>query len=58
MGFDVAPYARLFAEMRTRIENRAPAIPERAATFNDATRGQQVLDAIRLSARKRAWITI
>jgi predicted dehydrogenase len=58
MGFDVAPYARLFAEMRTRIENRVPAIPERAATFNDAARGQQVLDAIRLSARKRAWITI
>ena len=56
MGFDVAPYARLFAEMRARIEGAEPAIPERAATFDDAVRGQAVLDAARRSARDVRWI--
>ena len=55
MGFDVPPYARLFAEMRAQIEGREPAIPERAATFDDAVRGQAVLDAVRLSSRTREW---
>ena len=58
MGIDVPPYARLFAEMRARIEHGVPAIPERAATFDDAVRGQAVLDAVRRSARDRAWIAI
>ena len=58
MGHDVPPYARLFAEMRARIENQTPAISERAATFDDAARGQAVLDAIRASARQGVWITL
>ncbi len=55
MGFDVPPYARLFAEMRARIEGRDPDIPERAATFDDAVRGQAVLDAVRLSSATGQW---
>lgn len=58
MGFDVAPYARLFAEMRARIEGREPAIPERAATFDDAVHGQAVLDAARRAARERCWVEV
>lgn len=58
MGFDVAPYARLFAEMRARIEGCEPAIPERAATFDDAVRGQGVLDAARRSSQEMRWIEI
>lgn len=58
MGFDVPPYTRLFAEMKARIEGREPAIPERAASFDDAVRGQAVLDAVRESARTRQWQTV
>ncbi|MXO74313.1 gfo/Idh/MocA family oxidoreductase [Altererythrobacter aerius] len=55
MGFDVPPYTRLFAEMAEKIAGREPALPERAATFDDAVKGQAVLDAIRDSARARQW---
>lgn len=58
MGFDVPPYARLFAELKARIEGREPAGPERAATFDDAVRGQAVLDAVRASSASRAWIEV
>lgn len=57
-GVDVAPYARLFAEMKARIEGREPAIPERAGTFADAAQGQAVLDAARRSAAERAWVEV
>jgi predicted dehydrogenase len=57
-GFDVAPYARLFAEMKARIEGREPAIPERAGDFRDAACGQAVLDAIRRSAAERQWVDV
>lgn len=57
-GFDIPPYARLFGEMKARIEGREPALPERAATFDDAVRGQAVLDAIRLSSRRSQWQAI
>lgn len=58
MGIDVPPYTRLFAEMRARIEGREPAIPERAATFDDAVRGQAVLDAVRASAQSGQWVDV
>lgn len=54
-GFDVPPYTRLFAEMRARIEGREPAIPERAASFDDAVRSQMILDAVRESSRSGQW---
>lgn len=55
LGFDVPPYTRLFDELKARMEGREPAIPERAATFDDAVRGQAVLDAVRVSALSRQW---
>ncbi|GLV24420.1 hypothetical protein [Sphingobium sp. Cam5-1] len=57
-GFDIPPYARLFGEMKARIEGREPTLPERAATFDDAVRGQAVPDAIRLSSRRSQWQAI
>lgn len=54
-GTDIAPYARLFGEMRARIEGREPPMPERAADFRDAAACQAVLDAARRSAARRAW---
>jgi len=57
-GFDVAPYAKLFAEMKARIEGREPPIPERAGTFRDAAAGQAVLDAVRKSAAEQRWINV
>ena len=57
-GFDVAPYAHLFREMKARIEGREPAIRERAGDFRDAAAGQAVLDAVRRSAAQQAWIKV
>lgn len=57
-GFDVAPYSRLFAEMKARMEGRDPAIPERAGDFRDAAAGQAVLDAVRKSAAERRWVEV
>lgn len=57
-GFDVAPYARLFAEMKARMEGHEPSIPERAGTFRDAAAGQAVLDAVRKSAAERRWVEV
>lgn len=57
-GFDVAPYARLFAEMKARIEGREPSIVERAGDFRDAAAGQAVLDAARLSSSERRWVDV
>ena len=57
-GFDVAPYARLFREMKARIEGRPIAGREIAADFRDACAGQAVLDAVRLSARERRWVEV
>lgn len=57
-GFDVAPYAKLFAEMKARLEGRAPALPEHAGTFHDAAAGQAVLDAVRRSAAERRWVEV
>jgi predicted dehydrogenase len=57
-GFDVPPYARLFSQMKARIEGREPTVPERAGTFRDAAAGQAVLDAARRSAAERQWIRV
>jgi predicted dehydrogenase len=57
-GFDVPPYARLFADMKARIEHRESAIPERAADFRDAAAGQAVLDAARLSSKQMRWVEV
>jgi predicted dehydrogenase len=57
-GFDVAPYARLFTEMKARIRGEEPTVPERAGTFRDAAAGQAVLDAARKSATEQRWIEV
>lgn len=57
-GFDVAPYARLFSEMKLRMQGKTPDSREVAGDFRDAAAGQAVLDAIRLSARERRWVDV
>ena len=57
-GFDVAPYTRLFGEMKARIEGRAVDSREHAADFRDAAAGQAVLDAVRRSAAERRWVDV
>ena len=58
MGIDVAPYARLFGEMRRRIAGLPIETREIAGSFADAVRGQAVLDAARRSAAIGAWIDV
>jgi predicted dehydrogenase len=57
-GFDVAPYARLFGEMKQRIQGRPVTARETAGDFRDAAAGQAVLDAVRRSARERRWVDV
>jgi predicted dehydrogenase len=57
-GFDVAPYAKLFGEMRARMEGREPELPERAGTFRDAAAGQAVTDAVRKAAATQSWVKV
>lgn len=58
MGFDVVPYARLFAEMRRRIAGEPVTAREIAGSFDDAVRGQAVLDAARASAASGQWVDV
>lgn len=58
MGVDVAPYARLFTEMRQRIAGTTIQSREVAASFVDAVRGQAVLDAARKSAAYGKWMDV
>jgi predicted dehydrogenase len=57
-GFDVAPYARLFAEMKLRIQGQPVTAREVAGDFRDAANGQAVLDAVRRSAKERRWVDV
>jgi predicted dehydrogenase len=57
-GFDVAPYARLFRDMRAQILGEAPSSMERGADFKDALAGQAVLDAARRSAALQQWVDV
>lgn len=57
-GFDVAPYAKLFGQIKARLEGRAPPLPEPAGDFRDAAAGQAVLDAARRSAAERRWVEV
>ncbi|HWV13530.1 MAG TPA: Gfo/Idh/MocA family oxidoreductase [Sphingobium sp.] len=57
-GFDVAPYAKLFRQMKAKIEGRAPPLPDPAGDFHDAAAGQAVLDAARLSAAEGRWVEV
>jgi predicted dehydrogenase len=57
-GIDLVPYTRLCTTFLDRIEGRAVPDDPRPATFVDGVAGMRVLDAIRQSARTRAWVTI
>ena len=57
-GFDVAPYAKLFGQMKARMERREPPLPDPPGDFRDAVAGQAVLDAARQSAREGRWVRV
>lgn len=57
-GFDVAPYAKLFGQLKAQIEGRAPPLPDPAADFTDAVANQAVLDAARRSAAEGQWVQV
>ncbi len=57
-GFDVAPYAKLFAQVKARIEGRDPPLPDPVGDFRDAAANQAILDATRRSDAERRWIEV
>jgi len=57
-GTDLAPYTRLFAGMRARIEGRPPGDAPPLATFEDGVAGQAVIDAMRHSAAEGRWVNV
>ena len=57
-GTDLGPYTKLFAVMRDRILDRETPADPAPATFADGVAGQEVLDAVRQSAREQRWIDV
>ncbi|MFN3458264.1 MAG: gfo/Idh/MocA family oxidoreductase, partial [Novosphingobium sp.] len=57
-GFDVAPYAKLFGQLKARIAGSAPPLPDPAADFRDAVANQAILDAARRSAAELRWVEV
>ena len=57
-GFDLGPYTKLFALMRDRILGKDTPPDPAPATFADGVAGQEVLDAIRLSAQETRWVNL
>ena len=57
-GIDVVPLHALCQTFRDLIEGRAVPDDPRPATFADGLAAMRVLDAIRRSARERAWVDI
>ncbi|MEO0030270.1 MAG: hypothetical protein RIS94_28 [Pseudomonadota bacterium] len=57
-GFDVAPYAKLFAQLKARIDGRDPPLPDPAGDFRDAAANQAILDAARRSNTERRWVDV
>ncbi len=57
-GFDVAPYAKLFGQLKARIEGRATPLPDTAGDFRDAAANQAILDAARTSNAERCWVDV
>lgn len=57
-GFDVAPYAKLFGQLKARIVGRSPPLPDPAADFRDAVANQAILDAARRSAAEGRWVEV
>lgn len=57
-GGDVAPFARLFSEMKRRMAGEPITAIEVAGDFSDAVAAQAVVDAVRRSARERRWVDV
>jgi predicted dehydrogenase len=57
-GIDLAPYTRLCDTFLALIEGRPVPDDPPPATFADGVANMEVLDAIRRSARERAWVEI
>lgn len=57
-GFDVAPYAKLFGQLKAKIEGRAPPLPDPAGDFRDAAANQAILDAARVSSAEGRWVEV
>lgn len=57
-GFDVAPYAKLFGQLRAQILNIDAPLSDRAADFTDAAANQAILDAARRSAKSNEWTKV
>lgn len=57
-GFDVAPYTKLFGQVKAKIEGKPAPLPEPYGDFTDAALGQAVLDAARRSHAERRWVDV
>ena len=57
-GMDLAPYTRLYEVMRDAILGGPARREPEAGTFADGVANQAVVDAIRTSSAKRAWIHV
>ena len=57
-GIDVAPYAKLFGQMKAKMTGRPAPLPDPGGDFRDAAMGQAVLDAARRSAAEGRWIDV
>lgn len=57
-GFDVAPYAKLFGQIRARLRKEPLPLPDRAADFRDAAANQAILDAARTSHETGSWTPV
>ena len=54
----IAPYTRLYQNVRERMGGSEPSHPTRAATFEDGVIGQRLLGAVRESDRRGTWVEI
>lgn len=57
-GIDVAPYTKLFRQMKARIDGQAVPLPDPEGSFRDATMNQAVLDAAYRSAKEERWVEV
>lgn len=57
-GFDVAPYAKLFAQLKAQILGTEAPLPDASGNFHDAAANQAILDAARRSAAECQWVKV
>ena len=57
-GFDVAPYAKLFGQLRAKITGSDLPLPDVPGDFHDAAANQAILDAARQSSAQCQWVQV